>query len=400
MRPRVAASVLLAALLFTTPAAAQRLGPEVKRPKLPAGADSNDASAYLALGTRTLDESPETASQAFYWAARLDPSSPDALYGRRVALLMRRTVLLKQFMAGGRRARQNKELLALDSLRVRANRLDPFLFLRFDRFLITAYFRTAAGIDFRGMGQGEIDQAIAVYLESAGPETRAWLFYSQGRFGEALADYDFAIKRHDTPDLHVDKARAYAIQSLNKPALEEMRIGLERLRQLDEADDEGVVYYSSKAWLEHGVGILQRRLGQPDSAKAAFGRALTEDLSYFMAHVELGRMALEAKDSLTAVSELGLAAEVASDEPYVQYLYGVALASTGSHAEAIPVLRKALTLEPMYAPPHFVLAQAYEKTGDTANAKTHYSAFLGRAARRDTNRNIASQRLAALGGAE
>lgn len=391
---------VLVGCVMALPAQAQRLGPEVKRPKLMAGADTNDASAYLAHGTRVIDESPETASQAFYWAARLDPSLPDALYGRRVSLLMRKPTLLKQFMEGGRRARENKDLKAIDSLRMRAFRLDPFLYLRFDRSMMLAYYRQAAGIDFGSMSQSQIDREVSQYLESSGPSTRAWLYYSQGRFDQAVLEYDMAIKRYKSAGLRFDKARALAIQSLNKPALEETQLALQQMRSEDADKDEQVVFYSSKAMLEHAAGILYSRLGQADSAKAAYGRAMAEDLSYFAAHIELGKMALKANDSATAVSELGLAAELASDEPFVHYLYGSTLVATGAHADAIAPLKKAIDLEPLYAAPHFALGQALEKTGDTAGAKAQYTAFLAMAARRDQNRAIATQRLAALGGSE
>ena len=79
----------LCVLVSVSAAEAQRLGPVEKRPKLAAGSDTNDPGAYLSLAIRSLEEKPDEAAAAFYWAARLDPSSPEALDGRRAALLMR-----------------------------------------------------------------------------------------------------------------------------------------------------------------------------------------------------------------------------------------------------------------------------------------------------------------------
>ncbi len=387
-------------LLIVSTAEAQRLGPDAKRPKLPAEADTNDASAYLALGTRQIESSPETAAAAFYWAARLDPGSSDALYGRAIALLMRKPALVKLYFEGGRRAKDNKELKALDSLRMRADRLDPFLYRRFDRSFLIAYYRNMIRADAGGASQADIDHYITDNLEAIGPATRAWLYYSQGRMAQALVEYDDAIRKSKASGyLRFDKARVLYMQGLAGPALEELTRALVELRKQDEDKKEKVVFYDSKAIAEHGIGLLHLKLGQTDSAKAAFGRAMTEDLSYFTAHIELGQLALSERDTVTATSELGLAAELATDEPWVHYLYGSTLVATGSHADAIAPLKKAIELEPYYAAPHFALAQALQKTGDTAGAKASYTRFMSLASRRDPQRAQATQALAALGGA-
>ncbi|MCC7003830.1 MAG: tetratricopeptide repeat protein [Gemmatimonadaceae bacterium] len=391
---------LFVGCVIAVPAGAQRMGEVAKRPKLPAGADSNDASAYLALGQRSIDESAETAAAAFYWAGRLDPSSPDALYGRRMALIMRQTALLKMYYEGGRRARENKDLRMLDSMYFRAIKIDPFLFERYGRSALLAYARQGAGLNFGSMSQTEINAWFSDEVNSMSPLARARMYAAQGRFEQAVLEYDISNEKLKSPYIRMEKATALAIQSLNKPALDELKVAIEELRKEDADKKEQVVFYNSKASVEHRIGILYDRLGQADSAKAAFGRAMAEDLAFFAAHIELGKMALKAKDNATAVSELGLAAELATDEPYVQFLYGSTLVATGAHADAIAPLKKAIELEPVYAAPHFALGQALEKTGDVAGAKSEYTMFLAMAPRRDQNRAIATQRLGALGGSE
>lgn len=400
MRPVRVLSLMFVAALFALPSQAQRMGEPAKRPKLPVGADSNDASAYLALGQRSIDESPETASAAFYWAGRLDPASPDALYGRRMAMVMRKVPLLKMYYEGGRRARENKELRALDAMYYRAIKIDPFLYERYGRSALLMYARQAANINFGSMSQTEINAWFSDQVNEMSPLARARLYAAQGRFDQAVLEYDIANQKFKSPYIRMEKATALAIQLLNKPALEELRLAIDELRKEDADKEEQVVYYNSKASVEHRIGILYDRLGQPDSAKAAYGRAMAEDLAFFAAHIELGKMALKAKDNATAVSELGLAAELATDEPYVHYLYGSTLVATGAHADAVAPLKKAIELEPLYAAPYFFLGQALEKTGDAAGAKEHFSKFLAMAPRRDQNRAVATQRMAALGGAE
>jgi hypothetical protein len=57
-----------------------------------------------------LEQEPGQASDAFYWAARLDPLNGEALYGRAIASVMRSRPLYRQYMTGGRRTMQSKEL--------------------------------------------------------------------------------------------------------------------------------------------------------------------------------------------------------------------------------------------------------------------------------------------------
>ena len=67
---------IVAACILAMPCAgtlgAQRLGPEVARPK-GAVADTNDAQAWFDYGVRRFEIDPDAAAAAFYWAARINP---------------------------------------------------------------------------------------------------------------------------------------------------------------------------------------------------------------------------------------------------------------------------------------------------------------------------------------
>lgn len=77
--------VVALAVVFTTELPAQRLGAPAPRPRLEAGADTNDANAYYQYGLQTFDRDAASASAAFYWAARLNPGWGEPLYARRAA---------------------------------------------------------------------------------------------------------------------------------------------------------------------------------------------------------------------------------------------------------------------------------------------------------------------------
>jgi tetratricopeptide (TPR) repeat protein len=395
---RSPAILLLAAFLSVPVQSQARLGAVERRPRLAADADTNDANAYFAHGARILEEKPAEAAQAFYWAARLDPSSADALDGRRAAMIMRRPATLKMHIEGGRRARESKELKALDSLALRALRLDPLYYRKYDHTMLMTYYRNLMRADYPTASPMEIDRVIRDYLYSGSAYMRAWVAYGEGRFQPALVDYELAMKQSRTPGyIRLERGRVYALQGMFPAAITEFRLASEALAKRENDRDEDVVFYNSRAMVEHSLAISYGRSGQLDSARAALGRSIGEDLSYFMAHVELGRLALAAKDTVTAVSELALAADLAVDEPYIHYLHGSVLLAAGQAADAIAPLRKAIELEPLHAASHFELARALERTGDKAEARASYQRFLTMAPRRDVaRRNQATERVAGL----
>jgi len=112
--------------------------------------------------------------------------------------------------------------------------------------------------------------------------------------------------------------------------------------------------------------------------------------------VELARIALAQKDTAAALGALGLAAELATDEPFVHYLQGSTLVDAGQHADAVAPLRKAIEIEPFYAAPQYALGVALEGTGDAAGAREAYTQFVALASRRDARRDLAAKRLEVL----
>jgi tetratricopeptide (TPR) repeat protein len=157
-----------------------------------------------------------------------------------------------------------------------------------------------------------------------------------------------------------------------------------------------VYLYESKALMEHSIGMIHHRIGNLDAAKEAFGRALQEDLSYSPAHVQLGFLALESKDTVTALAELDLATQIRDDDPGLRYIYGYMLAIARKNAEAQEQLRKAIALDPVFALPHYVLAQVLEAQGSRPEAVTEYQQFLAMASRQDPRREEAEEALKVL----
>ena len=399
MRLPLLALVLCAAAL---PAAAQRVRVHdvPARPALFASADTNAAAAYYILGTQLLEREPAQAAAAFYWAHRLNPRWADALYGRRVALLMSDGPRLVRYMEGMRGTVRSAEIASIDSLQLRALTMDPFLVQKFDRQLLTLYLTHSLNDQMARSG-GAGNMALVSHLvqqwlldSRSDPFMRAWFAYSEGRYPQALGEYERALRRaRNKSRLRTDVGRLHYLSGNYPQALEHFTLAITEMREEDARD---IVYlYESKALLEQSVGAVHEKTGNLDAAREAYGRALTEDLSYYPAHQRLGWLSLVAGDTVAAVSELALAAEAAADDGAVQYEYALVLALAKRYDEAIAALRRAIQVEPYFAAPYLLLAKVQDVTSSPETPAT-YRAFLARATRDDPDRPAAEARLAEI----
>ncbi|MBC8086617.1 MAG: hypothetical protein H7Z40_05085 [Phycisphaerae bacterium] len=377
---------------------AQRIGPAPKRPRIES-ADTNDARAYFDYGLRNMRDKPSAAADAFYWAARIEPGMADALYGRRVALLMSDDGQLRRFMSGNIR-NPNKKDLHLDSLMLRSVMLSPLLLRRFELPLMQGFILKEISGGFSPSERPsdlELNSEIERYLREGGPEMRGAMAYARSDFKNALSHYAAAMKgAKETARLRIERGRIFGIQGQPDSAVAEFQLALTELRKKDAK--EVVVLYNSKAVVEQAIGMMLEQKEDVAGAREAYGRALQEDLAYWPAHTSLGMLAAAVNDTATALSEFALAMEIASDESYVHALTGSALVNLGRPAEAIAPLKKAIALEPYYALPHIALGKLYEGTKAWGEAIASYEGFLTRAGRNDPQRAFAEERLAALKG--
>ena len=395
MRRLLLVAVLTAAV--AAPVAGQRLGPAEERPKLRDVTDTNDANAYFDRGIASFDNDPEAAAAAFYWAARINPAWAEALYARRAALMMKDGGLRDQVYYGARKA--TPEMQRLDSLQFRAMMLNPFLFRRFDRDMFVtvireSYIRRARLTNgAREPNPWEVNQLIEDYLRRGSYEIRGWMAYGASDFQTALNNYALALgSARNKSFVRMERGRIFGMRGQVDSAVAEFTQAVEEQQKKDEK--QLVVLYDSKAMAEYSIGVLLEGAGNASAARDAFGRALQEDLAYYPAHMHLGLVALGQGDSTTAMSELALAAQIAPDEPYVQYVNGYVLASMKHYAEAEKSLRKAIELEPYYALPYLRLGQVYEQLVKAKEAHDAYKAFLDHASKSDVQRELATARLA------
>ncbi len=359
-----------------------------KRPKLEAGRDSNSATDYFFYGSNALPKFPERAAAAFYWASRLDPSWADPYYGRYIALLLAQpTTVLHEYLTNKQSMRKDKVIRAIDSLKYQALLINPFVDRRLDGVLLEDWLERAFNSRFT------IND-----LRRLNPEMAAWVHYTHGRFPEAIANYTEAIKQdpHD-PWLNMARALPFVSMGLQDSALQAVRTAVDSLR--GSPDDKGGFPYESYPYAEYSVGVLYERMQSRDSARAAFERALLDDLSFHPAHRKLGLIRLVNGDTAGAVKEFGDAVNLAPNNAVALFEYGTLTLTTGRTDSALTLLKRAVELEPFYLPPHRTLGLIYESAGFKEEAVKEYTVFI-QMAPRALEPQIATirQRLARLGG--
>jgi tetratricopeptide (TPR) repeat protein len=370
---------------------------EPKRPRLPAGADTNDAHVYYAYGLEQLRRQPDVAANAFYWAMMLNPVMGDAFYARRVALLLTDRRRLTRYWNEEKSTLRSAEIKRIDSLYLHALTLNPFLYEKLDQLLFRAIIDEFVNEQSlrTGTPAGELQFAVNSWLMRAGPGTKAWQAYGEGRFQDALEEWARAIKAAKYK-YGYRSMRGRLFFQLNEvdSAFAELNMAVEEMRKLDNKDL--VFVYQSKALYEHSLGMVHERRGEMKEAREAYARALQEDLGYSPAHMRLAYMALDQKDTTTALSEFDLAVQLRPNDPGLRYQYGYILSLTQRSTEAAEQLDKAIAMNPWFALPYHALAELYDRQGKKTEAINTYRIFLALASRQDTRRGEAIKRIEAL----
>ncbi len=399
MTPFVATAAALLALAAAPAARAQR--PNVHevppRPALFVGADTNSANAYYLHGVQRLESDPRAAAAAFYWAERLNPGWAEALFGRRVALLLADPMRLADYMEGRSYELRKPDVLAVDSLVLRATQRDPFLHSPLEKTLWMTYFRTLFRDDARVTGRDPnlAETWLAEAIFHAGPSFRAWLDYVSGRYGPAAEGYQRALGTgRQSTELRLQLGRAQYLAGAYAQAATTLADAAARYQADDRRDI--VHLYQSKAVLEYSRAAALEQAGDTAAAEQAYARTLEEDLAFWAAHRRLAQKAAARGDEQAALAEMALTVELAPGEADLRYEHAALLMLASQLDPAVAELRKAIELDPYYATPHYLLALLNDGSQVVPEALDHYRHFLSLAPRDDARRANAEARLAAL----
>jgi len=355
-------------------------GIELPRPRLPADADSNAAAAYYHWGEPLVrfGLKLDTAEMALYWASRLDPAWPDPLYARGLLVLqaLQHDAFETWFKTRSVRATKRvaitpRQVQLVDSLMRIAWARNPFLF---------------NDLEFRGLAPGR----------RGDPMHDGWLAFSSRHFGAADSLFGLALAKHpEDIGVRIYRARALFFLGRYDRAVAELAAARDSLRGRTEAQLSAIV--PSVEMFEYAIGIARVQQDDFPAARAAFQRALTENLAFYWAHVRLAGAALALRDTGTALAELDMAVQLEGRDPALRLYDGVVLAGAGRLDEAAVQLEQAIALDPYYAAPYYWLATVSRAQGRAREAVDQYRQFLAHAARLDPDRHRALVALGELG---
>ncbi|HMC54336.1 MAG TPA: tetratricopeptide repeat protein [Gemmatimonadaceae bacterium] len=384
MRP-VRTSAVLTALLLAPIALLPQKVP--KRPKMDVSSDTNSAQAYYDLGLLRLQGGASQAKDAFYWSARLDPRNGSAYIARRIAWFCEDPERFFRFAANPRWFSKDAEAQEMDSLVMKGMLRDPFSPPRLYPLLMRMIRREAfsAGVN---MMPNRMD-----------PSEVAWYALLDGDYPTAAQNYAKVVKKYPkSPYPHVQRANAMYYLGQYDSTAAELAEAVKLMS--DQEEKKIVIVYESKAMFEYLAGFALLSGSDMAGAKAAFQRAVAEDMSFYMAHARLAAIADEEKDTTTALSEYETAVQLRGDDPILRFDYARMLIAVGRYDDAKVELTKSEEAEPLYAATHLLRAILAETDGDSVAAREHYGRYVTLAPRADPSLAKVRARLAELGGSK
>lgn len=408
--------VVIAVMTASSPGArAQNAAAIPARPGIGVNADTNDAKAYYAWGTARLSASAEEAARAFYWAARIDPSWADAYYAEWAARQMSEPHRLDLYLKGDKGVRRSSEIRAIDSLYLRAVRLNPFLIRRYEGMMYeqsnafggttttvgrleTVNTTTVDSSMIPGPGFGMPPRPTAGTPTRRGSSSvyaKPWIAYSMQNYPRALQDWAALLpSSKDRSVIFAQRGWIFALVASYDSAAAQLRQAAAEWRA-DEKDYVGTVF-QSRAIYDFSLGLALERMDHPDSARMAYQRSLDADSADAAPHVRLSALAFATGDTAAALRELSSATRVQPQDAVIAYLNGSTLVRVGRDSGAVAELRRAEALDPWYAAPRILLALIYDAQGKNAEAIAEFRAFIGIASEKNALLPRARERLAAL----
>ena len=355
------------AAVIAFPLAAQKKPKPIERPDLEdARADTNDAYAYMKYGWRPGVDWKDTHA-AFYWAYRLQPDDVGILAALHQAYWMRQSSQWRSlYNEGAEFVVKSKEAKLLDSLRYEVAIRNPMVYLRSDCYR------------WKGI-EDERDDWLA-----------AAILFDYGCYKESAMRYAQAIEKYPRRmGLRLDRAHALYRSNQFGDAVTELQVVLDTLRG---RDAKYLAHqYQTRAIIEFMMGQAYLRARNVQGARQAFGRALTEDLSLYWVHARLAELALNQRDTKTALAEYAQAVALKDNDGVLLHDYGVALSASKQFAEAEPHFRRSIELEPYFATAYYNLAVALDRQDKFAAAREAYGEYLKRAPKREAKMIITAQ---------
>ena len=312
----------------------------------------------------------DSAAAAFYWASRFDPTLAQPYYGRSVALLLTYARQVKEYFGDDVWVPVAKiprwRVAVVDSLRHEALARDPFVRAEYDHLLTgrPPFFALSQVRD---------------------PATRGYWMYDFGQ--AALADSLLGVALTAEPGrARLRELRARAEYDLGRydSAVVQLRVLLDTLSHRDSTTL--TLAYPSKEMIYYALGYAQAQRGDTAGARLAFENAIAENAAFYPAHTRLAAVAVQRSDVAAAIRELGVALEIAPNDPALLFFHAAVLLDGGDPGRAAVELVKAIDIDPYFAKPYLMLGKAHEARGDLERAAEAYSDYASRERLKDPQR--------------
>ena len=384
-------------LLAVVPALSLEAQRAPRRPHLSGDADTNDAVSYFQLGADRLERNPGAAADAFWWAARLDPLSAQVWYGQYQALLARDASRYVRYVLREARTLQVPEVIAIDSLRLRALALDPFLHRGLEEPLLKSYARESIPRDqFLGRGDAISDPEQVAQMERYFRETDPYLAgvlsYSNNELRDAVRYWGSALASHEHDWMWAERGVAF----VELRQLDSARANLTRAIDRARGGDEPHHVWETAAAYQCALGRVLEVTRNWAAARDAYQSATAANAAYYPAWLRLGVLGLRTGDTAGAIAALRRELELQPDDYFAHVTLGAAFGNRGERDSSLAHLRRATEIEPWASGGWLLLARALDASSDSARAVTSFQKYLALAPRNDPARLLAGSRIEAL----
>jgi tetratricopeptide (TPR) repeat protein len=290
------------------------------------------------------------------------------------------------------------EVRAIDSLRLRALALDPFVRRGLEEPLLKSYARESIPRDqFMGRGDAISDPEQVAQMERYFRETDPYLAgvfsYSHGELRDAVRYWGNALNSHQHDWMWAERAAVFVELRQMDSARANLTHAIDRAR--GDADEAHHVWETAAAY-QCAMGRVLEDTRDWAAARDAYQNAAAANAAYYPAWLRLGILDLRTGDTASAIAALRRELELQPDDYFAHVTLGASLGNRGERDSSLAHLRRATELEPWASGSWLLLARVLDAAKDTAQAVASFQKYVALAPRNDPARLVAGQRIEQL----
>src|SRR6202046_4534649 len=167
------------------------------------------------------------------------------------------------------------------------------------------------------------------------------------------------------PRAEITRENNFGVALMNRQQFEKALGKFQRACIIDPETDTGCL----------NVGIAFLNMQRFDEARTILNKSAQRDPSDPRVWFNLGLLEKAAGNAGAAIENFKKTAALDSYDADTQYFLGLIYSQQQQYDKAIAAFRRAISLNPFQVSAEFGLAQALQRTGDTAHAKEHFDKF-------------------------